>query len=108
MKQREKIRNQYSSKWTYYKSKHHWVLVEHSFHSSPQKQRQVDLRIQRQPGLLIEFQDSQGYSEKPCLENNNNSKAYNENILISLIFNVDEVQNLNLELRHRRILSVGS
>ena len=28
----------------------------------------MDLRVQGQPGLHNEFQDSQGYTEKPCLE----------------------------------------
>jgi hypothetical protein len=31
------------------------------------RQRQVDLEVQGQPGLQSEFQDSQGYTEKPCL-----------------------------------------
>jgi hypothetical protein len=30
-------------------------------------QRQVDFWVQGQPGLQSEFQDSQGYTEKPCL-----------------------------------------
>jgi hypothetical protein len=33
------------------------------------RQRQVDFRVQGQPGLQNEFQDSQGYTEKPCLKN---------------------------------------
>jgi hypothetical protein len=32
------------------------------------RQRQVDFWIWGQPGLQSEFQDSQGYTEKPCLE----------------------------------------
>jgi hypothetical protein len=33
------------------------------------RQRQADLfRVQGQPGLQSEFQDNQGYTEKPCLE----------------------------------------
>ena len=32
------------------------------------KQRQADLWVQGQPSLQSEFQDSQGYTEKPCLE----------------------------------------
>jgi hypothetical protein len=30
------------------------------------KQRQVDFWVRGQPGLQSEFQDSQGYTEKPC------------------------------------------
>jgi hypothetical protein len=32
------------------------------------RQRQVDFWVPGQPGLQSEFQDSQGYTEKPCLE----------------------------------------
>jgi hypothetical protein len=32
------------------------------------RQRQADFWIQGQPGLQSEFQDSQVYKEKPCLE----------------------------------------
>ena len=31
------------------------------------RQRQTDFWVQGQPGLQSEFQDSQGYTEKPCL-----------------------------------------
>jgi hypothetical protein len=31
------------------------------------RKRQVDLQVQDQPGLQSEFQDRQGYTEKPCL-----------------------------------------
>jgi hypothetical protein len=30
----------------------------------------VDFLVRGQPGLQSEFQDSQGYTEKPCLEKN--------------------------------------
>jgi hypothetical protein len=32
------------------------------------RQRQADFWVQDQPGLQNEFQDSQGYTEKPCLK----------------------------------------
>jgi hypothetical protein len=35
------------------------------------KQRQVDFWVQGQPGLQSEFQDSQGYTEKPCPKKTN-------------------------------------
>jgi hypothetical protein len=38
------------------------------------RQRQVDFWVQGQPGLKSEFQDSQGYTEKPCLEKPNQTK----------------------------------
>jgi hypothetical protein len=36
------------------------------------RQRQADFWVRGQPGLQSEFQDSQGYTEKPCLEKNQN------------------------------------
>jgi hypothetical protein len=33
-----------------------------------ERQRQADFGVRGQPGLQSEFQDSQGYTEKPCLE----------------------------------------
>jgi hypothetical protein len=38
------------------------------------RQRQVDFWVRGQPGLQSEFQDSQGYTEKPCLEKPNQTK----------------------------------
>jgi hypothetical protein len=34
------------------------------------RQRQVDFWVRGQPRLQSEFQDSQGYAEKPCLKTN--------------------------------------
>jgi hypothetical protein len=39
------------------------------------RQRQVDFWVWGQPGLQSEFQDSQGYTEKPCLEKPNQNKT---------------------------------
>jgi hypothetical protein len=36
------------------------------------RQRQVDFLVQGQPGLQSEFQDSQGYTEKPCCKGKQN------------------------------------
>jgi hypothetical protein len=38
------------------------------------RQRQAHFRVGGQPGLQSEFQDSQGYTEKPCLEKQNKTK----------------------------------
>jgi hypothetical protein len=35
------------------------------------RQRQADFWVWGQPGLQSEFQESQGYTEKPCLEKTN-------------------------------------
>ena len=37
-------------------------------------QRQADFWVRGQPGLQSEFQDSQGYTEKPCLKNKQTNK----------------------------------
>jgi hypothetical protein len=38
------------------------------------RQRQADFWVRCQPGLQSEFQDSQDYTEKPCLEKNQKTK----------------------------------
>ena len=43
-------------------------MVVHAFDPSTQEAEQADLWVQGQPGLQSEFQDSQDYTEKPCLE----------------------------------------
>jgi hypothetical protein len=35
---------------------------------------QQDFQVQGQPGLQSEFQDSQGYTEKPCLKKKSNKQ----------------------------------
>jgi hypothetical protein len=39
------------------------------------RQRQADFWVRGQPGLQREFQDSQGYTEKPCLEKKVNAPS---------------------------------
>ena len=39
------------------------------------RQRQVDFRVRGQPGLQRELQDSQGYTEKPCLSKQTNKQS---------------------------------
>jgi hypothetical protein len=43
------------------------------------RQRQADFWVQGQPGLQSEFQDSQGYTEKPCLEKQKPNKQTKKN-----------------------------
>jgi hypothetical protein len=38
------------------------------------RQRQADFWVRGQPGLQSEFQDSQGYTEKPCIKNKQTNK----------------------------------
>jgi hypothetical protein len=42
-------------------------VVAHPFNPSTWE-AEADFWVQGQPGLQSEFQDSQGYTEKPCLE----------------------------------------
>jgi hypothetical protein len=44
------------------------------------RQRQADFLVWGQPGLQCEFQDSQGYTEKPCLEKQNKKKKWRATI----------------------------
>ena len=39
------------------------------------RQRQADFRVRGQPDLQSEFQDSQGYTEKPCLKKTKQNKT---------------------------------
>ena len=48
------------------------------------RQRQAELRDQGQPGLQTEFQDSQGYTEKPHLIRG--KKSWTGNQLVSLTY----------------------
>jgi hypothetical protein len=43
------------------------------------RQRQADFCIRGQPGLQSEFQDSQDYTEKPCLEKQKNKTKTKKN-----------------------------
>jgi hypothetical protein len=43
------------------------LLVAHAFNPSTQE-AEANFWVRVQPGLQSEFQDSQGYTEKPCLE----------------------------------------
>ena len=59
-----------------------WAVVVHAFNPSTWGQRQADFWVWGQPGLRSEFQDSQGYSEKPCLEKPKPNQTKKPNILI--------------------------
>jgi hypothetical protein len=44
------------------------AVVAHALIPALGRQRQVDFWVRGQPGLQSEFQDSQSYRVKPCLE----------------------------------------
>jgi hypothetical protein len=43
------------------------------------RQRQADFWVRGQPGLQSEFQDNQGYTEKPCLEKSKQTNKTKQN-----------------------------
>jgi hypothetical protein len=49
------------------------------------RQRQADFGVRGQPGLQSEFQDSQGYTEKPCLKKTKKPKKQNKTKVISYV-----------------------
>jgi hypothetical protein len=58
-------------------------VVAHAFNPSTREQRQADFWVRGQPGLQSEFQDSQCYTEKPCLEKTKKKKKKKKRIFWS-------------------------
>ena len=50
----------------------------HTFNPSIWEAEEGNFWVRGQPGLQREFQDSQGYTEKPCLEKPKNQKQTNK------------------------------
>jgi hypothetical protein len=59
-----------------------------------ERQRQADFRVQGQPGLQSEFQDSQGYIEKPCLKKQKQTNK--QKVCINVSNMVNTVPNVRL------------
>jgi hypothetical protein len=53
-------------------------VVAHAFNPSTREAEAGRFLSLSQPGLQSEFQDSQGYTEKPCLEKQNKNKQTNK------------------------------
>lgn len=53
----------------------------YKFNRSTQVQKQTDLQVQGQPGLQSKFQNSQAYTEKPCLEERISRDGTQESVL---------------------------
>jgi hypothetical protein len=49
-------------------------VVVHAFNPSTREAEAIGFLSSRPPGLQSEFQDSQGYTEKPCLEKQKKKK----------------------------------
>ena len=56
------------------------AVVAHTLIPVLGRQRQVDFWVRGQPGLQSEFQDSQGYTEKPCLKKQKTNKQQKKGI----------------------------
>jgi hypothetical protein len=70
-------------RWYILRSEGSWAVLEHAFNPVLGRQRQVDFWVQGQPGLQSEFQDSQGYIEKACLEKQKNKQASKKVLKVS-------------------------
>jgi hypothetical protein len=51
-------------------------MVVHTFNPALGRQRQVNFWVRNHPSLQSEFQDSQGYTEKPCLKQTNKNTKW--------------------------------
>jgi hypothetical protein len=54
------------------------------------RQKQADFWVRGQPGLHSEFQDSQGYTEKPCLKKKKKRKKRKRNYFKMSIIGVGD------------------
>jgi hypothetical protein len=68
--QNKRVRNRSDAK-THIKS---WAWWHTPLIPALGRQRQADFWVRGQPDLQSEFQDSQGYTEKPCLEKHNKTQ----------------------------------
>jgi hypothetical protein len=51
-----------------------WAMVAHAFNPST-KEAEAGPSLSKRLAWYTEFQDSQGYREKPCLERQNQTKS---------------------------------
>jgi hypothetical protein len=66
------------------------------------RQRQTDFRVRGQPSLQSEIQDSQGYTEKLCLEKPKKKKKKKKNSPIPLFLRINcKIQGLK---RHKKAM----
>jgi hypothetical protein len=56
-------------------------VVVHAFNPSTREAEAGDFWVPGQPGLQSEFQDSQGYTEKPCLEKKEKKRLTDDHFL---------------------------
>jgi hypothetical protein len=60
------------------------------------RQRQTDFWVRGQPGLQSEFQDSQGCTEKPCLEEKKKSKKQKTNSSLLMHLHTDTHTHMSM------------
>jgi hypothetical protein len=58
-----------------------WAVVVHTFNPST-REAEAGRFLEFEPGLQSEFQEGQGYTEKPCLEKQKNPKTNKKLIII--------------------------
>jgi hypothetical protein len=59
-----------------------FAVVMHAFNPSTWEAEAGRFPVRGQPGLQREYQDSQGYREKPCLERKQNKTKQKPRILL--------------------------
>jgi hypothetical protein len=62
------------------------------------RQRQADFWVRGQPGLQSEFQDSQGYTEKPCLKKQKQKQTNKQKEMLIRALHVVIIMQNNIKL----------
>ena len=79
-----------------------WTMVVHAFNSSRGGRGKWDLWVWSQPGLLSEFQDSQSYTEKPCIIKQPTNQSINQRSKQTNKHAIDSPNSINRRVRNYR------
>ena len=71
-------------------------MVAHAFSPSTWEAEAGDFWVRGQPGLQGEFQNSQGYAEKPCLKKQTTDKQKYLNLLLNVKVGEQERKGIGL------------
>jgi hypothetical protein len=80
-------------------------VVVQALNPSTRGQRQADFWVWGQPGLQSEFQDSQGYTEKPCLKKKKKFVSFAHRTGVSLCEGITEMTITKKDQMRKCILS---